>query len=93
MKKKKSVIQRVRNKQQPISDHIAEITRQRYVPKPYYYRHNKTGEEYFTIAGALAWPSVDRPGFAVIVAASKAIQKNQPSRCSRKLKAMTWQHW
>ena len=52
MKDKKSIIQRVRDKQQPISDHIAEITGQRYVTKPHYYRHKETGEEYFTIAGA-----------------------------------------
>mgnify|MGYP001819833757 FL=1 len=71
MKNKKSVICRVRDREQPISDHIAEITKQRYVPKPYYYRHRKTGEEYYTIGGALAWPSVGLPGFAVIVAVLK----------------------
>lgn len=75
MKDKKSVIQRVRDKQQPISNHIAEITGQQYVTKPYYYRHEETGEEYYTITGAMGWSSDDRPGFAVIVAALKSVPK------------------
>ncbi len=78
MKRDKSIIQRIRDKQQPISRHIAEITGHRYVPKPFYFKNIETSEEYFTIAGALAWPSMDHPGFAVIVAALKGDPK-EPS--------------
>jgi hypothetical protein len=49
-----SVIKRIRDKAAPISHHMAQITGQRYVPKPYYYKNIETDEEYFTIAGALS---------------------------------------
>ncbi len=71
MKHEKSVIKIIRDKKSNTSDHIAMITGRRYVPKPVYYRNTETEEDYFAISGALSWPTYDRPGFAVIVAALK----------------------
>lgn len=50
------------------------------MPKPVYYRNTETDEDYFAISGALAWPTYDRPGFAVIVAALKDDPKDPTFR-------------
>ena len=66
-----SIIKAVRSKRHESDQHIARITGRRYVPKPTYYKNTQTGEEYYALAGALAFPVGRTPGFAVIVAAIK----------------------
>jgi hypothetical protein len=51
------------------------ITGTRWVPKPAFYRNIEIGEDYFDIAGAVAWPGDNLAGFAVIVAAVKRDEK------------------
>jgi len=80
MKHEKSVIKKIRDKKSNISNHVALITGKPYVPKPVYYRNTETDEDYFAISGALAWPTYDRPGFAVIVAALKDDPKDPTFR-------------
>lgn len=50
--------------------HIAHITGERYVRKPYYYRNIENGQEYSHIAGGIGWPG-EKAGFIVIVAVEK----------------------
>ena len=50
--------------------HIAEITGQKYIRKPDYFRNTETGAEYSHISGGIGWPG-ERPGFAVVVAVEK----------------------
>ena len=66
---KKSLIEKDRDKgaDRHHDEHIAQITRIRQIPTPAYYRHIETGEEFYSISGALAWPAADSAGFAVIV--------------------------
>jgi len=78
LKKQKSIIKKIRGKKPPNVDHIAMITGSRWVPKPAFYRNIETGEDYFDIAGAVAWPGKDVAGFAVIVATVKTDEK-EPS--------------
>jgi len=66
-----SIIKTIRDKAHPQSKRIAFITGAQWVPQPTYYRNNENGDNYYTLAGALAYPSERLPGFAVIVAAMK----------------------
>jgi hypothetical protein len=66
-----SIIKAIRSKRHEFDQHIAKITGRRYVPKPRYYKNTETGEDYYALAGALAFPVGCTPGFAVIVAALK----------------------
>jgi hypothetical protein len=75
MKKQPSIIKKIRTKKPPNVDHIAMITGSRWVSKPAFYRNIKTGEDYFDIAGAVAWPGNEVAGFAVIVAVVKTDEK------------------
>ena len=75
----KSLIQKVRDKKLPNEDHISEITGVTRVPKPDYYRNTETGEEFFDIVGALAWPAGDKPGFAVVVGVVKGGDPQEPA--------------
>jgi len=51
-----------------------EITGDRRIPKPTYYRHKETGAEFCYLAGGIAWPRdpKEKPGFVVIVAVEKS---------------------
>jgi hypothetical protein len=75
MKQQTSIIKKIRTKKPPNVDHIAMITGIRWVAKPPFYRNIETGEDYFDIAGAFAWPGDNLAGFAVIVAAVKRDEK------------------
>lgn len=75
----KSLIQKIRDKKPANADHISEVTGVSWVPKPEYYRHTETGEEFFDIAGALAWPAGDRQGFAVVVGVIKGGDPQEPA--------------
>ena len=66
-----SIIKAIRSKRHEFDQHIAKITGRRYVPKPRYYKNTETGEDYYALAGALAFPVGRTPGFAVIVSALK----------------------
>ena len=50
--------------------HIAEITGERYVKKPHYYRNIQNGQEYSHLAGGIGWPG-ERPGFVAVVAVER----------------------
>jgi hypothetical protein len=71
MKNQKPIVKKIHGKKPTNDDHIAMITGIRCVPKPTFYRNRKTVEDYYDIAGAVAWPGKDVAGFAVIVAAVK----------------------
>ena len=60
--------------------HIMEITGEQRIPKPVYYRHNKTRAEYCFLAGGIGWPRdpKESPGFAVVVAVDKT-KDDRPS--------------
>jgi hypothetical protein len=75
MKQQTSIIKKIRTKKPPNLDHIAMITGSRWVAKPPFYRNIETGEDYFDIAGAVAWPGENLAGFAVIVAAVNMREK------------------
>jgi hypothetical protein len=77
---KESLIEKVRDKDLDTDhdDHIARITGVRQVPTPVYYRHIETGEEFYDIFGALAWPAADSAGFAVIVGVKKGGNPQEP---------------
>jgi len=66
-----SIIKAVRSKRHESDQHIARITGRRYVTQPTFYRNTETVENYYALAGALAFPVGRTPGFAVIVAAIK----------------------
>jgi len=76
-----SLIEKIRDKDLDTDhdDHIAQITGVRQVPTPVYYRHIETGEEFYDISGALAWPSADSAGFAVIVGVKKGDDSQEPA--------------
>ena len=74
----KSVIKPVRDKRQADNQHIARITGIKYTPKKIYYRNIETGEAYYDISGAIAFPAYPAPGFAVIVAAVKNTSDMEP---------------
>jgi hypothetical protein len=75
MKQQISIIKKIRTKKPLNVDHIARITGTRWVPKPAFYRNLEAGQDYFDIAGAIAWPGENLAGFAVIVAAVKTDEK------------------
>jgi hypothetical protein len=77
----KALIKKVREKgrDRDHDEHIAQVTGQRQVPVPAYYRHIETGEEFYDISGALAWPAADSPGFGVIVGVKKAGDPQEPA--------------
>jgi hypothetical protein len=75
MKQQTSIIKKIRTKKPPNVDHIAKIKGTRWVAKPPFYRNIEIGEDYFDIAGAVAWPGDNLAGFAVIVAAAKTDEK------------------
>jgi hypothetical protein len=79
--REKTLIEKVRDKGRDRSheDHIAQVTGLRQVPLPVYYRHIETGEEYFDISGALAWPAADNPGFGVVVGVKKGGDPQEPA--------------
>jgi hypothetical protein len=78
---KESLIEKVRDKgrDRDPDDHIAQITGLRQVPAPVYYRNIETGDEFYDICGALAWPSADSAGFAVIVGVKKGDDPQEPA--------------
>ena len=88
MKHEKSVIKIIRDKKSSTYDHIAVITGKRYAPRPVYYRNTETNEDYFAISGALEWPTYDRPGFAVIVAALKDDPKDPTFRVIQEIESV-----
>lgn len=45
----------------------ANVTGQRVVPAPVYYRNKETGAEYSHIAGGIGWPEADKPGYGFII--------------------------
>jgi hypothetical protein len=61
---KKSIIKSVRNKRQADNQHIARMTGIKYIPKKIYYRNIETGEAYYDISGAIAFPAYPALGFA-----------------------------
>lgn len=67
----KSIIEVIRDKNRDLNQHIARVTGRRYMRKPNYYHNRKTGEDYYAIVGALAFPAGRVPGFGVIVAVLK----------------------
>ena len=77
---KKSIIEIVRDKRRDlvVDQHIAEITGKKYHPRPNHFRNKETGEEYYAIAGGLAFPARPAPGFGVIVGAVKGDDIDQP---------------
>ncbi len=74
----KSLIRKIRDKKPANVDHIAEITGARWTPKPDYYHNTETGEQFYDVAGAIAWPAGDRPGFAVVVGVVKGEDPQEP---------------
>jgi hypothetical protein len=78
---KQSLIEKIRDKDLDTdhNDHIAQITGVRQVPVPAFYRHIETGQEFYAISGALAWPSADSAGFAVIVGVKKGDDPQEPA--------------
>ena len=78
---KKSLIEKVHDKGSDTdhNNHIAQITGVRQVPVPAFYRHIETGQEFYAISGALAWPSADSAGFAVIVGVKKGDDPQEPA--------------
>jgi hypothetical protein len=79
--RKESLIVKVRDKfrDRDHDDHIAQVTGLRRVPVPAHYRHIETGDEFYDISGALAWPAADSPGFGVIVGVKKAGDPQEPA--------------
>jgi hypothetical protein len=73
------MIRKIRGKKPLNQDHIAEITGVTVVSKPDHYQDDDTGEEFFHIAGGLAWPAADEPGFAVVVGAIMGGDPQEPA--------------
>jgi hypothetical protein len=74
----RSIIKSVRDKRQADNQHIARITGIQYIPKKIYYRNIETGEAYYDLCGAIAFPAYQAPGFAVIVAVEKNASDDGP---------------
>ena len=68
----KSLIQAVKGKRPVNIDHLSKIYGTRLVPKPTYYRHKETGQEFSHITGAFVWPGKEKAGFAIIVGVEKS---------------------
>lgn len=79
--KPKSIIAPVHDRHQaPVDARIAALEGRRYVRRPTYFRHLQTGQEFYAIAGAIAFPFGKTPGFAVIVGVLKEPAYEQAPR-------------
>lgn len=88
-----SIIEQIkdRNGFSRANQHILEITGERRIPKPTYYRHKESGHEYCYLAGGIGWPRdpKEKPGFAVIVAVDKTTDEKPSIRVLEEAEAPT----
>lgn len=79
--KPKSIIRPIRDRGQGHYERrIASLTGQQYIIKPTHYENTETGEEYYAIAGSIAFPVGKASGFALVVAALKEPEHEQAPR-------------
>jgi hypothetical protein len=74
----RSIVEVVRDKHHDFNEHIAAVNGERYAPKPNYYHNRETGEDYWSLAGAVAFPALRTPGFVVIVAVIRDGDSEEP---------------
>lgn len=78
--KPQSIIKSIRDKHHRQDARISAIEGRRYVRKPTYFKNKETGDEYYTIVGAIAFPVGKFPGFAVLVGVLKESENEKAPR-------------
>lgn len=78
--KPKCIIQPIYDRRQPVDARIAAIEGRQYVRKPTFYQNTETGQEFYAIAGSIAFPAGPNPGFGLVIGAIKE-PKHEKAPC------------